>query len=77
MIETNVAQSVIHHGLELGADFAEIYVERNLSNLISTLSDRVQSVESGIDFGVGLRLIYGHKVLYGYTNQTDEDVRSK
>ena len=73
MIETNVAQSVIHHGLELGADFAEIYVERNLSNLISTLSDRVQSVESGIDFGIGLRLIYGHKVLYGYTNQTDED----
>ena len=55
MIETNVAQSVIHHGLELGADFAEIYVERNLSNLISTLSDRVQSVESGIDFGIGLR----------------------
>ena len=47
MIKTNVAQSVIH-GLGLGADFAEIYVERNLSNLISTLSDRVQSVESGL-----------------------------
>ncbi|MEK9818419.1 MAG: TldD/PmbA family protein [Pseudomonadales bacterium] len=73
MIETATAESVIHHGLDLGADFAEVYVEKNLSNLVSTLSDRVQSVESGIDFGIGLRLIFGHKVLYGYTNQTDLD----
>ncbi|MCV5960176.1 hypothetical protein OFO30_32835, partial [Escherichia coli] len=26
----------------------------------------------GIDFGIGIRLFFGHKVLYGYTNSTDE-----
>ena len=29
--------------------------------------------KSGIDFGIGLRLVYGTKVLYGYTNETDVD----
>jgi len=33
----------------------------------------VQSVESGIDFGIGLRLLYGTKVLYGYTNKPEGD----
>ena len=56
-----------------GADFAELFVEKNETNVVSTLSDEVQSVESGINFGIGLRLVYGTKVLYGYTNKTDQD----
>ncbi len=73
MLNTAAAQSVIDHGVSLGADFAELFVERTQTNLISTLSQQVQSVESGIDFGIGIRLVYGTKVLYGYTNKTEED----
>ena len=73
MLNPSAAQRVIDHGVSLGADFAELFIERSQSNLISTLSQRVQSVESGIDFGIGIRLVYGAKVLYGYTNKTDED----
>ena len=29
--------------------------------------------QSGIDFGIGIRVVYGTKVLYGYTNKTDAD----
>ncbi|MFT5658091.1 MAG: TldD protein [Gammaproteobacteria bacterium] len=72
MLNTQTAQSVIDHALSLGADFAEIFVERNETNIISSLSNEVQSVESGINFGIGLRLIYGTKVLYGYTNNTQK-----
>jgi TldD protein len=72
MFEPKVAQSVIDHALSLGADFAELFVERKHSNHISTLSSEVQSVQSGIDFGIGIRLVYGAKVLYGYTNKTDD-----
>jgi TldD protein len=73
MLNNQTAESVIDHALSLGADFAELFVEKNETNVVSTLSDEVQSVESGINFGIGLRLVYGTKVLYGYTNKTDRD----
>ena len=73
MLNSQTAESVIDHALSLGADFAELFVEKNETNVVSTLSDEVQSVESGINFGIGLRLVYGSKVLYGYTNKTDHD----
>ena len=73
MLNSQTAESVIDHALSLGADFAELFVEKNETNVVSTLSDEVQSVESGINFGIGLRMVYGTKVLYGYTNKTDQD----
>jgi len=73
VLATQTAQSVIDHGLTLGADFAEIFVEKSQSSNVNTLGEKVQSVESGIDFGIGLRLVYGTKVLYGYTNNTGAD----
>ncbi len=73
MLDSQVAQSVVDHALSLGADFAELFVEKNQVNSVSTLSNQVQSVQSGIDFGIGLRIVYGTKVLYGYTNKTDAD----
>jgi TldD protein len=73
MLNSQTAESVIDHALSLGADFAELFVEKNETNVVSTLSDEVQSVQSGINFGIGLRLVYGTKVLYGYTNKTDQD----
>ena len=71
VLDTHVAQSAIDHAVSLGADFAEVFVERNQVNNIATLSNQVRDIASGIDFGVGIRLVYGHKVLYGYTNRTD------
>ncbi|MBT3427311.1 MAG: TldD/PmbA family protein [Gammaproteobacteria bacterium] len=73
MLNPQSAQSVIDHGISLGADFAELFVEQSQSNTVSTLSNQVQSVESGIDFGIGIRLVYGSKVLYGYTNKPEAD----
>ncbi|MCP4429789.1 MAG: TldD/PmbA family protein, partial [Gammaproteobacteria bacterium] len=73
MLHSQTAESVIDHALSLGADFAELFVEKNETNIVSTLSNEVQSVESGINFGIGLRLVYGTRVLYGYTNRTDQD----
>ncbi|MFT5548422.1 MAG: TldD protein, partial [Candidatus Azotimanducaceae bacterium] len=73
ILNSQIAESVIDHALSLGADFAELFVEKNETNVVSTLSNEVQSVESGINFGIGLRLVYGTKVLYGYTNKADLD----
>jgi len=73
MLGIQVSNSVIDYALSLGADFAELFVEQNHVNTISTLSSEVQAVRSGIDFGIGIRLVYRYKVLYGYTNQIEEN----
>jgi len=69
MLTPEVAYAVIDHAVSLGADFAELFIERQLRSTINTLSDKVDSVQSGVEFGVGLRMVYGQKVLYGYTNK--------
>ncbi|PID45740.1 MAG: peptidase C69 [Proteobacteria bacterium] len=73
MLNPAIAQSVIDHALSLGANFAELFIEKHRTSSIETLSDKVKSVDSGIDFGIGLRIVFGSKVLYGYTNQTDAE----
>ena len=71
MFNPQIAHSVIDHALGLGADFAELFIERQIRSSVETLSGAVKDVNSGIDFGIGVRLIFGFKVLYGYTNKAD------
>ena len=77
MLNPQTADAVVNHALSLGADFVELFIEKNQVNNIATLSTDVQSVQSGIDFGIGIRVVYGTKVLYGYTNKTDPDELSR
>ncbi|PSU36415.1 TldD/PmbA family protein [Photobacterium lutimaris] len=73
MLNPATAQAVIDHALFLGADFAELFIEHHQSSSVELLSGDIDKVNSGIDFGIGVRLFFGHKVLYGYTNSTDEE----
>jgi TldD protein len=77
LLDKDVAGRVIDHALSLGADFAELFVEKNNNARISILSSKVHEIAGGVDFGIGIRLIYGTKVLYGYTNSTNEDELKK
>lgn len=72
MLDKIVAQRVIDFALSLGADFAELFIERHLTSSVNTLSGKVKNVNSGIDFGIGIRLFFDDKILYGYTNNADE-----
>lgn len=77
MLNPNIAKAVIDHALFLGADFAELFIERHHSGSVELLSGDVDKVNSGIDFGIGIRLFFGHKVLYGYTNSQEEEKLKK
>ena len=68
LLDQNIAQLVLDHALSRGADFAELFVEKTNTQRATVLSQKVHEIQGGIDFGLGLRLIYGHRVLYGYTN---------
>lgn len=71
LLASTIARDVLDHALALGADFAELFVERKRRSQISLLSSQIEAISGGLDFGIGVRLCYGHKVLYGYTNLAD------
>ncbi|KUE78817.1 peptidase C69 [Aeromonas schubertii] len=73
LLGSEVAGAVLDHALALGADFAELFVERRRRSQVSLLSSQIESISGGLDFGIGVRLCYGHKVLYGYTNSGDRE----
>ena len=73
MLNPSTAKAVIDHALFLGADFAELFIEHHQSNSVQLISGEIDKINSGIDFGIGIRLFFGFKVLYRYTNSTDEE----
>jgi TldD protein len=68
VLEKNTANDVIHEAISLGADFCDIFVEKTPTQLIEFNSSTVKAINSGINFGIGVRLIYGDQALYAYTN---------
>ena len=73
MLNPAIAQSVIDRGLALGADFVDLFVENQKVTEVELLSSEIEKLNTGIDFGIGLRIIVGTNVLYGYTNHTEEE----
>ncbi len=73
LIQSNIAQDLIHEGLAHGADFVEVYVERTQNEALVFTNSRAEDTQSGTIFGIGIRLIHGHQALYGYTNSTERE----
>lgn len=73
LLQAHVAQDVISHGLAMGADFVDIFVERTHNEGILFKNSKAEDIQTGTIFGIGIRLIYGEQALYGYTNQTDRE----
>lgn len=61
MLNSTTAKAVIEHALFLGADFAELFVEHHQSSSVQLISGDIDRVNSGIDFGIGIRLFLGLK----------------
>jgi TldD protein len=68
VLDKNIAHDVLAAAIEMGADFADIFVERKDSDYISFNSQEVKDIQSGMNFGIGVRLVYGKQSLYAYTN---------
>jgi TldD protein len=66
------AQNIIQSGLDCQADFVEIFEEETRNAAVVYKDNKVESAKAGTDYGIGIRLIYGNEVLYGYTSNDDE-----
>lgn len=67
----NKAQLILEAGLSRKADFVEIFEEETRSSSVSLRDRKIEQSFAGIDYGIGIRLIYGTDVLYAHTNNDD------
>jgi TldD protein len=73
LLNSSIAHDVIFEGLSLGADFVDLFIERTQTDSILFKSQKTEDKQSGIIFGIGIRLIAHNQAYYGYTNQTDRE----
>lgn len=60
---------ILKTSLKKGGDFADIFYEHVQPTSIVCEDGKIEKIISGIDAGIGLRVIYHNKVAYAYTNQ--------
>ncbi|MBB5234395.1 TldD/PmbA family protein [Deinococcus budaensis] len=76
MLDETLAAEVLTLARAGGADFAELFVEDTVSTSLRLHQGEVKDAGGGNLFGAGLRLLYGTRVVYAYTNDvTDAGLR--
>ncbi|MCW2277316.1 TldD/PmbA family protein [Heliophilum fasciatum] len=61
-------QNVLQVAMQHGGDFADIFVEKKVSQGIGCEDDKIERLSSGVDVGAGIRVIAGEATAYAYTN---------
>ncbi|MCD8089793.1 MAG: TldD/PmbA family protein, partial [Clostridiales bacterium] len=74
MIDKITARQILEIPLSAGADFTDIFIEKRKNTSVSVLNGKTRSVSSGLDMGLGLRVINGDQVIYAYTNDLDSRI---
>ena len=73
----SVAVKIFEAGKSAGADFVEIFEEETRSSMLGLKSGQIESATAGTEYGIGIRLIYGTEVLYGFTSDDSEEALVK
>src|SRR6056297_2266087 len=73
MLNKSVIEETINTALHTGGDFAEVFVENKVTNSINLVNGKIDSANTGIDYGVGIRVIKDTNEIYVYTNNDDKN----
>jgi TldD protein len=73
MMEHELLSSLLRRTLSRGGEYADIFVEQKNITSIQLEDKRIEKVVSGIDCGVGIRLISEYRTAYGFSNDFSED----
>lgn len=72
MISKALALKVLNECLATGGDYAEIYLERTISNVVTLENGKVESATKNNSFGAGIRILNKLQSVYGYTSDLSE-----
>ncbi len=72
MLDKELLTKVLKKTISSGGDYAEIFIENKKSTIIHLEDSKIEKVVSGVDYGLGIRLIYDYKSFYAYSNDLSE-----
>ncbi len=70
MIEKQLLEELLGIAVSTGADFAEVFAERERSGQLRLISGKIESVRDNLLSGVGIRAFVGTKTYYASTSDT-------
>jgi len=73
LLSEDILSRMVREALKKGGDYADVFVERRSGLLIHLEDDRIERISSGIDSGVGVRIIHADRTAYAYTNELSTD----
>lgn len=71
-MDKNLAKKVLKECLTTGGDFAELFLEDKVSNIIRRVGEQVEDINTSHIFGAAIRILKGTEEVYGYTNDVSE-----
>ncbi len=71
-IPEELLMKIIKRSLVNGGDYADVFVQQERPLLIQLEDDKIEQLTSGTDSGVGVRVVFGDKSSYAYSNDFSE-----
>ena len=71
-VSTNDLQQIISEALSQGGEYADLFFEHSIYNSLSLRDGEVNNAGSNIDYGVGVRVVVGDQIGYGYVENTNK-----
>lgn len=68
-LEAAVLERLLNLALEKGGDYADIYIGKKRNSSIWCEDNRLERIHSGVESGVGIRVVKGQQTAYVYTNE--------
>ncbi len=68
LFEPGLGERVLTRALSRGGDFAELYAERRASFSVSLDDRKVESAQTGMELGAGVRVIAGDATYFGHVD---------
>lgn len=73
MLDKNLGNAILSEALSTGGDYAEIYVENTRGLFLNSGNDKIKSCNSGLSYGMGIRIFKDDFFTYVYTNVMDRE----
>ncbi|MEN8262398.1 MAG: TldD/PmbA family protein [Nitrospirota bacterium] len=72
-VPDELLKKIISKALSNGGDYADVFIQHQRPLSIMLEDDKIEKLSSGIDAGVGIRVIFGDKSAYAYSNDFSEN----
>ncbi|MEO5359038.1 MAG: TldD/PmbA family protein [Nitrospirota bacterium] len=73
MLTEEFFSSLLKTTMSAGGDYGDIFLENRTPLVIQMEDDKIEKISTGIERGIGIRIVYDNKTAYAYTNDLTKD----